>query len=82
MKTAGGNTELNAIGAQPRPDGTNVVTPIGAGTLLRVQVLEIIQEVLGGTCPEQAEVRARLRTHVEGNPGAPERAILKHLMTR
>lgn len=49
---------------------------------LHRQVLEIIEEVLSGTNPEQAGDRARLRIHVARNPGAPERALLEHLMSR
>lgn len=49
---------------------------------LHRQALEIIEEVLSGTSPEQAGVRARLRIHVARNSGAPERALLEHLMSR
>lgn len=48
---------------------------------LRRQSTSIIDEVLAGTDPEEAEVREKLRWHVANNPGQPERALLEHLRT-
>lgn len=48
---------------------------------LRRQSTSIINEVLAGTDPEEADVRDRLRWHVENNPGQPEKALLEHLLT-
>ncbi len=48
---------------------------------LRRQSTSIIDEVLAGTDPEEADVRDRLRWHVENNPGQPEKALLEHLLT-
>lgn len=48
---------------------------------LRRQSTSIINEVLAGTGPEEADVRDRLRWHVENNPGQPEKALLEHLLT-
>jgi hypothetical protein len=58
------------------PERTDAEPANGAAVTLRRQALEIIEEVLNGTSPVQAEVRARLRMHVAGKPGAPEQAIL------
>jgi hypothetical protein len=43
--------------------------------------MSIIDEVLAGTDPEEADVRDRLRWHVENNPGQPEKALLEHLLS-
>jgi hypothetical protein len=48
---------------------------------LRRQSTSIIDEVLAGTDPEEADVREQLRWHVANNPGQPEKALLEHLMT-
>jgi len=48
---------------------------------LRRQSTSIIDEVLAGTEPEEAEAREKLRWHVANNPGQPEKALLEHLMT-
>ncbi|WP_427133609.1 hypothetical protein [Pseudarthrobacter sp. S9] len=48
---------------------------------LRRQVTSIIDEILSDTGPEEAEVREKLRWHVANNPGKPEKALLKHLLT-
>jgi hypothetical protein len=48
---------------------------------LRRQSTSIIDEVLAGTDPDEAEVREKLRWHVANNPGRPEKALLEHLMT-
>ncbi len=48
---------------------------------LRRQVTSIIEEILADNGPADEPVRERLRFHVERNPGAPERALLKHLLS-
>ncbi|MGY4542623.1 hypothetical protein ACVWY0_002547 [Arthrobacter sp. UYNi723] len=48
---------------------------------LQLQALEIIEEILRGTAPEEAEARSSLRWHVAHHPGQPQRALLMHLMT-
>ena len=48
---------------------------------LRRQATSIIDEVLAGTNPEEADVREKLRWHVANNPGQPEKALLEHLRT-
>ena len=48
---------------------------------LRRQAASIIDEVLAGTNPEEAEVREKLQWHVANNPGQPEKALLEHLLT-
>ncbi len=48
---------------------------------LRRQSRSIINEVLADTNPEEADVRDKLRWHVENNPGQPEKALLDHLLT-
>lgn len=47
---------------------------------LRGQVTEIIDAILTGTGPEEAEVREQLRRHVTTHPDCPEKALLKHLL--
>ncbi len=47
---------------------------------LQSQALEIIDEILAGSAPEEAEARASLRRQVARNPGRPERALLAHMM--
>jgi hypothetical protein len=48
---------------------------------LRRQATSIIDEVLAGTDPEEADVREKLQWHVANNPGQPEKALLEHLRT-
>jgi len=48
---------------------------------LRRQAASIIDEVLAGTNPEEADVREKLQWHVANNPGQPEKALLEHLRT-
>ena len=48
---------------------------------LRVQVSAILDAILSDTKAEEAHVRERLRRHVANNPGQPEKALLKHLMS-
>ena len=48
---------------------------------LRVQVSAILDAILSDTKTEEAHVRERLRRHVANNPGQPEKALLKHLMS-
>ncbi len=47
---------------------------------LRRQVSAIIDEILADTSPEDADVREKLRWHVDTNPGRPEQALLAHLI--
>ena len=47
---------------------------------LRGQVTEIITAILAETGPAEAEVREKLRRHVDNHPGHPEKALLKHLL--
>ena len=47
---------------------------------LRVQVSAILDAILADTKAE-AHVRERLHRHVANNPGQPEKALLKHLMS-
>lgn len=47
---------------------------------LREQAYEIIEAILLGTDPEGAEVRKRLREHVDAYPGRPEAALQEHLI--
>lgn len=49
-------------------------TPIG------VQALEIIASILEDESPGLAEIKLHLRKCVAAYPGAPERALLAHLM--
>jgi hypothetical protein len=70
---------LDQVGGPERPDAE---PPDAAPVTIRRQALEIIEEVLSGTCPGQAEARARLRICVADKPGAPELAILEHLKDR
>lgn len=48
---------------------------------LRRQVSAIIDAILSGTKPDEAQVRERLRWHVANNPGQPEKALLGHLLS-
>lgn len=48
---------------------------------LQLQALEIIEEILSGTAPEEAEARRSLKWHVAHHPGQPQRALLMHMMT-
>lgn len=50
------------------------VTPIG------IQALDIITSILEDPSPGLAEVKLRLRTCLGAYPGAPEQALLAHLM--
>ena len=95
MKSANATTKLTAGRDRPRwnnasgeswngaADGERIPAPRDrtVATVQR-QALEIIEEVLSGTSPEQAGARARLRIHVASNPGAPVRALLEHLDAR
>ncbi|WP_284989976.1 EAL domain-containing protein [Arthrobacter sp. efr-133-TYG-120] len=46
---------------------------------LRLQVLEIIDEVLGDSSQATDAVREELRRHIAAHPGRPEEALLEHL---
>ncbi|MGO4473819.1 EAL domain-containing protein [Arthrobacter sp. M-10] len=46
---------------------------------LRLQVLEIIDEVLGESSQATDAVREELRRHIAAHPGRPEEALLEHL---
>lgn len=46
---------------------------------LRLQVLEIIDDVLADSSPAPEAVRERLRQHIAAHPGHPEEALLAHL---
>jgi hypothetical protein len=48
---------------------------------LQLQVLEIIDEILSGTAPDEADARSSLRMHVSRNPGQPQRALLMHMLS-
>lgn len=48
---------------------------------LRGQVSMIIEAILAGNSPDEADLRERLRRHVTRNPGRPERALLGHLIS-
>ena len=48
---------------------------------LRRQVSAIIDAILSGTKPEEAQVRENLRWQVANNPGQPEKALLSHLLS-
>ncbi len=48
---------------------------------LRRQVSSIIDEILAENGPAEEHVRASLRLHIARNPGEPERALLKHLLS-
>jgi hypothetical protein len=47
---------------------------------LQLQAMEIIDEILSGTEPCEADVRSSLTWHVEHNPGQPQRALLMHML--
>jgi hypothetical protein len=47
---------------------------------LQLQAMEIIDEILSGTEPCEAEARSSLTWHVEHNPGQPQRALLMHML--
>ncbi|AXJ11816.1 hypothetical protein CFN17_11290 [Arthrobacter sp. PM3] len=48
---------------------------------LRRQSISIIEEVLAGVDPGEADVREQLKWHVANNPGRPEKALLEHLIS-
>jgi hypothetical protein len=48
---------------------------------LRKQVSEIIDVILAGKSPDEAELREQLRRHVARHPGRPEKALLGHLIS-
>lgn len=67
---------------------TNAETQTGPETVdpprvqlreLRLQVLEIIDEVLADSSQATEAVREQLRRHIAAHPGRPEEAVLAHL---
>ncbi|MGK3649105.1 hypothetical protein [Pseudarthrobacter enclensis] len=48
---------------------------------LQLQSLEIIEDILSGTDPDEADARLSLRQQVDRNPGQPQRALLVHMLT-
>ena len=70
-----GHTRLHGFRARPLRGANPDLEP------LRRQAASIIDEVLAGTNPEEAEVREKLQWHVANNPGQPEKALLAHLRT-
>ncbi|MGM7777356.1 EAL domain-containing protein [Arthrobacter sp. KNU-44] len=56
-----------------------VEQPIEQLRELRLQVLEIIDEVLGDSSQATDAVREQLRQHIAAHPGHPEEALLEHL---
>jgi hypothetical protein len=48
---------------------------------LQLQALEIIEDILRGTDPDEAEARSSLQRQVDRNPGQPQRALLVHMLT-
>lgn len=52
--------------------------PAVAEPSLREQAYEIIEAILSGTDPESAEVRKRLRDHLDAYRGRPETALQEH----
>ncbi|WP_458779730.1 hypothetical protein [Arthrobacter sp. D3-16] len=48
---------------------------------LQLKALEIIDEILSDTTPEEADARRALKWHVAHHPGQPQRALLMHMIT-
>lgn len=48
---------------------------------IREQAADIIQEVLSGTDPDQAQARKALLRQCAAHPGHPEIALAEHLLT-
>jgi hypothetical protein len=48
---------------------------------LRKQVSDIIDAILAGSSPDEAELREQLRRHVARHPDRPEKALLRHLIS-
>lgn len=67
-----------SIAPQPLPPNTGSAP--GPEPAIRRQAAEIIDSVLAGSGPEQAEIRDQLRECVAAHPGRPEAALLEHLM--
>jgi hypothetical protein len=70
-----GHTRLRGVRPRPFRGANPDLEP------LRRQATSIINQVLVGTNPEEAEVREKLQWHVANNPGQPEKALLEHLRT-
>ena len=70
-----GHTRLHGFRPRPLRGANPDLEP------LRRQAASIIDEVLAGTNPEEADVREKLQWHVANNPGQPEKALLEHLRT-
>ncbi|MDQ0212641.1 EAL domain-containing protein [Arthrobacter bambusae] len=56
-------------------------SPGGREPAIRRQAAEIIESVLAGSDPDQAEIRDVLRGCLAAHPARPETALLEHLMT-
>jgi hypothetical protein len=70
-----GHTRLRGVRPRPFRGANPDLEP------LRRQATSIINQVLAGTNPEEAEVREKLQWHVANNPGQPEKALREHLRT-
>ncbi|GAB2741433.1 EAL domain-containing protein [Arthrobacter bambusae] len=68
---------LTNAGMRASPE--NVEAPIEQLRGLRLQVLEIIEEVLSDSSQATEAVREQLRQHIAAHPGRPEEALLEHL---
>ncbi|WP_234754155.1 EAL domain-containing protein [Arthrobacter ramosus] len=68
-------------GSALRPEPSSHRLPDEHEPAIRRQSAEIIESVLSGSGPEQAEIREQLRECVAAHPGRPEAALLEHLMT-
>ena len=61
--------------------GTQMPFPVMSGvTPIGIQALDIIASILEDASPGLAEIKLRLRKCVADYPGAPEQALLAHLM--
>ncbi|MGO4587074.1 EAL domain-containing protein [Arthrobacter sp. 2RAF6] len=68
---------LNNAGTRASPE--TVEPPLEQLRGLRLQVLEIIEEVLSDSSQATEAVREQLRQHIAAHPGRPEEALLEHL---
>jgi hypothetical protein len=77
--------DANSFGVPSDRAAEPATAPASGGKGARTvqeQAQEIIDEVLGGTAPEGALARARLRRCVSRHPGHSELALLGQLMSR
>ncbi|GAA3310061.1 EAL domain-containing protein [Arthrobacter ramosus] len=65
--------------AEMRASPETVEPPLEQLRGLRLQVLEIIDEVLSDSSQATDAVREQLRQHIAAHPGRPEEALLEHL---